>query len=52
MANVFNRHPAEVLGEDDEVGSLADFEAALKPLLKRFERPWTSKPTSHREPPR
>jgi hypothetical protein len=33
VAEALDRHLAEVVGEDDEVGRLADLKAALKPFL-------------------
>ena len=39
MANVLDRHLAEIFGQHEKIGRLSDFEAALEPFLKRREGP-------------
>jgi len=38
VTEALDRHPADVVGEEDEGGGLANLEAAFKPLLVRRER--------------
>jgi hypothetical protein len=39
LAQALDRHPAEVLGEDDEISRLTHLEAPLQPFLKRRKGP-------------
>jgi hypothetical protein len=49
-AELLDRQPAEVLSEDDEVGRLADLEAAFEAFLRRGKGPWTLNPLPIRRP--
>jgi hypothetical protein len=52
VAQAFDTHPAEVVGEDDDVDRHADLKATLESFIQRREGPWTSKPLPTHETPR